>query len=211
MPQKSWLRQFAFVEQNTAIAEGQIAEVSSKDGKGEEGYVLSGWNTKKDGSGTALKAGDIIKSDMTVYPQWEEEKQDVITVKVNDVECGGQSLEEALNENAIDEDDVKKLEFVSGKITKEDLDFIKENNDMNINTNNAFFGKVVVATGKLENYTRDGIQMKLLELGAKPVSSVTKKTDYLIVGEKAGSKLAKAQQLGVRTLTEQEFEDMIAE
>ena len=93
----------------------------------------------------------------------------------------------------------------------EKIDFIKENNDMNINTNNAFFGKVVVATGKLENYTRDGIQMKLLELSAKPVSSVTKKTDYLIVGEKAGSKLAKAQQLGVRTLTEQEFEDMIAE
>ena len=93
----------------------------------------------------------------------------------------------------------------------EKIDFIKENNDMNINTNNAFFGKVVVATGKLENYTRDGIQMKLLELGAKPASSVTKKTDYLIVGEKAGSKLAKAQQLGVRTLTEQEFEDMIAE
>lgn len=60
-------------------------------------------------------------------------------------------------------------------------------------------------------FTRDGIQMKLLELGAKPASSVTKKTDYLIVGEKAGSKLAKAQQLGVRTLTEQEFEDMIAE
>lgn len=53
--------------------------------------------------------------------------------------------------------------------------------------------------------------MKLLELGAHPTSSVTKKTDYLIVGEKAGSKLAKAQQLGVRTLTEQEFEDMIAE
>ena len=37
-----------------------------------------------------------------------------------------------------------------------------------------------------------------------------KKTDYLIVGEKAGSKLTKAQQLGVKTLTEQEFEDMLA-
>ena len=45
----------------------------------------------------------------------------------------------------------------------------------------------------------------------KSVSSVTKNTDYLIVGEKAGSKLAKAQQLGVVTLTEQEFEDMLAE
>ena len=81
---------------------------------------------------------------------------------------------------------------------------------MNTNHTTPFYGKTVVATGKLENYTRDGIQTKLLELGAKPSSSVTKKTDYLIVGEKAGSKLAKAQQLGIRTLTEQEFEDMLA-
>lgn len=81
---------------------------------------------------------------------------------------------------------------------------------MNINTNNPFAGKTVVATGKLVNYTRDGIQNKLLSLGATPVSSVTKKTDYLIVGEKAGSKLTKAQQLGIRTLTEEEFEQMIS-
>jgi len=60
------------------------------------------------------------------------------------------------------------------------------------------------------NYTRDGIQTKLISLGAKPASSVTKKTDYLIVGEKAGSKLAKAQQLGIKTLTEDEFEEMLA-
>ena len=78
------------------------------------------------------------------------------------------------------------------------------------NTNNPFYGKTVVATGKLNNYTRDGIQNKLLSLGATPASSVTKNTDYLIVGEKAGSKLAKAQQLGVKTLTEKEFEAMIA-
>ena len=81
---------------------------------------------------------------------------------------------------------------------------------MNTNYNTPFYGKTVVATGKLKNYTRDGIQMKLLELRAKPASSVTKKTDYLTVGEKAGSKLTKAQQLGVKTLTEAEFEDMLA-
>lgn len=81
---------------------------------------------------------------------------------------------------------------------------------MNTNTTNPFFGKIVVATGKLENYTRDGIQMKLMQLGAKPASSITKKTDYLIVGEKAGSKLAKAQQFGIRTLTEEQFEAMLA-
>ena len=80
---------------------------------------------------------------------------------------------------------------------------------MTTNTANPFVGKTVVATGKLQNYTRDGIQMKLLSLGANPASSVTKKTDYLIVGEKAGSKLSKAQQLGIRTLTEEEFESML--
>lgn len=76
--------------------------------------------------------------------------------------------------------------------------------------NNPFAGKTVVATGKLENYTRDGIQMKLLELGAKPASSVSKKTDYVIAGEKAGSKLNKAQELGITILTEQQFEEMLA-
>lgn len=90
------------------------------------------------------------------------------------------------------------------------IEFIKEENTMETTMNNPFKGKTVVATGKLENYTRDGIQAKLLSLGAKPASSVTKKTDYLIVGEKAGSKLKKAVDLGIRTLTEQEFEDMLA-
>lgn len=89
--------------------------------------------------------------------------------------------------------------------------FKEERLYMSTNQNLMQHGKTVVATGKLENYTRDGIQMRLLELGAKPSSSVSKNTDYLIVGEKAGSKLAKAQQLGVKTLTEQEFENMLAE
>lgn len=91
------------------------------------------------------------------------------------------------------------------------ISFKKETTNMSINKSNPFFGKTIVATGKLESYTRDGIQTKILELGAKPGSSVSKNTDYLIVGEKAGSKLAKAQQLGVKTLTENEFEEMLAE
>ena len=89
------------------------------------------------------------------------------------------------------------------------IEFIKENYTMNVNNNTVFSGKTIVATGKLENYTRDEIQAKILSLGATPASSVTKKTDYLIVGEKAGSKLQKALNLGIRTLTEDEFEDML--
>lgn len=91
----------------------------------------------------------------------------------------------------------------------EKIEFIKENQTMSTIIT-PLYGKTVVATGKLENYTRDGIQSKLLELGAKPANSVTKKTDYLIVGEKAGSKLTKARQLGIPTLNEREFEELIS-
>lgn len=73
---------------------------------------------------------------------------------------------------------------------------------------NPFSGKTVAATGKLENYTRAEIQARIQALGATPTDSVSKKTDFLIVGEGAGSKLAKAKAMGIKTLTEQQFEDM---
>ena len=82
---------------------------------------------------------------------------------------------------------------------------------MDINKKTKFYGKTIVATGKLENYTRDEIQAKIISLGATPASSVTKKTDYVIVGDKAGSKLTKALNLGIRTLTEEEFENSLIE
>ena len=78
-------------------------------------------------------------------------------------------------------------------------------------TNNPFNGKTVVATGSLQHFTRDGINKKLEELGAKAGSSVSKKTDYVIAGPGAGSKLAKAHDLGITVLTEEEFLEMIAE
>lgn len=76
---------------------------------------------------------------------------------------------------------------------------------------NPFMGKTVVVTGKVEPYTRDGINAKIYSLGAKAGSSVSKNTDYLICGENAGSKLAKAQSLGVTVLSPVEFFSMIGE
>lgn len=78
-----------------------------------------------------------------------------------------------------------------------------------MNSENPFAGKSVAVTGKLDHYTRDGIQTRLRELGAKPVSRVSKRTDYLILGDRPGSKLVKARTLGIIILSEQEFEDMI--
>lgn len=79
-----------------------------------------------------------------------------------------------------------------------------------VQANNPFAGKTVVVTGTLEHFTRESIQEKLLSLGAKAAGSVSKNTDYVIAGDKAGSKLTKAQDLGVTVLTEQEFLSMVA-
>jgi DNA ligase (NAD+) len=76
---------------------------------------------------------------------------------------------------------------------------------------NIFNGKTIVVTGSLTHFTRDSINAKIESLGAKAGSSVSKNTDYLIAGEKAGSKLAKAQSIGVKILTEDEFLKMSGE
>lgn len=76
-------------------------------------------------------------------------------------------------------------------------------------TENPFMGKTVVATGSLQNYSRSEIKEKLESLGAKVAGSVSKKTDYVIAGEAAGSKLTKAQELGVKVLSEEEFEEIL--
>ncbi|WP_024613913.1 NAD-dependent DNA ligase LigA [Clostridium sp. Ade.TY] len=72
-----------------------------------------------------------------------------------------------------------------------------------------FEGKTVVVTGTMEKYSRKEIKEKLETLGAKVAGSVSKKTDYVVYGKEAGSKLTKAEELGVKTITEDEFEGMI--
>ena len=75
-------------------------------------------------------------------------------------------------------------------------------------TDNPFSGCTIVVTGKLEHFTRDTINAKITELGATAGSAVSAKTDFLICGAKAGSKLNKAHSLGVQVLSEREFLDM---
>ncbi len=70
-------------------------------------------------------------------------------------------------------------------------------------------GKTFVLTGTLAAMTRDEAKDRIQALGGKVIGSVSKKTDYVIFGEKAGSKLSKAQQLGVETLDETQFEALL--
>lgn len=77
------------------------------------------------------------------------------------------------------------------------------------NLDNRFEGKTFVLTGTLENYTRGEAGNLIEKYGGKTSSTVSKKTDYVLAGEEAGSKLTKAQNLGVTILSEVEFQEMI--
>ena len=81
----------------------------------------------------------------------------------------------------------------------------------NKNTDNIFSGKTIVLTGKLVELTRNEAKEYLERYGAKVTGSVTSKTDYVIAGEKAGSKLAKAEQLSIQVLSEDKFIDIMKE
>jgi len=72
-------------------------------------------------------------------------------------------------------------------------------------------GVTVVATGSLEGFSREGAQEAILAAGGKAASSVSKKTDYVAAGPGAGSKLAKAEELGVRILDAAQFRILVTQ
>jgi DNA ligase (NAD+) len=74
-----------------------------------------------------------------------------------------------------------------------------------------FEGKTIVVTGTLKHYKRDEIKKLIKELGGRASGSISKNTDFLIAGEKAGSKLTKANELGIRVLTEEDFQNRVAD
>lgn len=97
--------------------------------------------------------------------------------------------------------DKNNLELIN-ELKKAGLNFRTE---MKKVEENFFLNKTFVLTGTLVNLNRDDASQKIVELGGKVTSSVSKKTDYVIVGENAGSKLKKANELGVPVITEEQF------
>jgi DNA ligase (NAD+) len=85
------------------------------------------------------------------------------------------------------------------------LKYVRVSSDSKTSTSNALLGKTVVVTGTLESMSREEAKAKVREAGGKVGSSISKKTDFLLAGENAGSKLSKAQELGVKVVNEQEF------
>lgn len=127
--------------------------------------------------------------------------------------------------NATVEDLVSK-EDIGEIIAKSIYDFFKEDQTIDLisrlkatgvnteslaqdDTDNRFEGMTFVLTGSLEKYSREQASDIIENFGGKTSSSVSKKTNFVLAGEEAGSKLTKAEKLGVRIINEQEFDDMI--
>ena len=107
------------------------------------------------------------------------------------------------------------IEFFSNNDNLETLSRLEqagvnfESADEPIDMNSSISGLTFVITGTLPTMARAEMEELVKKHGGKISSSVSKKTDYLIAGEKAGSKLTKAQQLGVRVLSEEEVHKLL--
>ncbi|MHC2070019.1 NAD-dependent DNA ligase LigA [Bremerella sp. T1] len=135
-----------------------------------------------------------------------------------------EKLMEASQEEIAEIEDIGEViaasvrEFFQGEFGKETVEDLRgagvsmETGQQTEATGPAVFeGMTFVVTGALEKYTRDEIEELIRSRGGKASSSVSKKTSYVVAGEKAGSKLAKAESLGVTVLTEQQFADLLNE
>ncbi len=100
----------------------------------------------------------------------------------------------------------QNIEFIS-RLKKAGVNCVY--NDTKDVSDNRFLGKTFVLTGTLENYKRQEAASIIEQLGGKTSSSVSKNTDYVLAGAEAGSKLDKAQKLGITVISEAEFNEMI--
>ncbi len=128
------------------------------------------------------------------------------------------------------EDELKQIEGIGEIVTSEIISYFKDEKNRKeikdllkyIHISNPeylqsedmkdlpFRGKTFVLTGSLKSMTRDEAKELIRKLGARVAGSVSKKTDFVLAGENAGSKLKKAKELGIKILSEEEFKSMLA-
>lgn len=179
------------------------------------------------------------KSSRNLLEQIENSKQNELSklIYALGIRYVGEHIAEILAENfeSIDDlakakkEELLKIREIGEKVAesiemffkqKENLDLIDRLKSAGVNVRSkrerkivkdVLKGKTFVITGTLSKYTRDEAEKLIVSLGGKVSSSVSSKTDYLIVGSEPGSKLEKARALGVKTISEGEFLKMIGE
>jgi DNA ligase (NAD+) len=151
------------------------------------------------GSGVARKLASHFRSIDALMKASEEDITTVHEIGESISKSVIKFLDNTYNKKIIDE--LKKaglkFSFVEAKTT--------------ILKDNFFKDKGFVLTGSLSSFTREEATRKIINFGGNVISSVSKKTDYVLAGEKAGSKLDKANRLGIKIISEKEFQKKIEE
>jgi len=151
------------------------------------------------GAGAARKLASHFKSIDALIKVTEEEITEVHEI--------GESISKSVKKFLGDSHNKK----IVGELKKAGLKFSFVDVKTAIVKDNFFKDKSFVLTGTLSSFTRDEAADKIMSFGGNVTSSVSKKTDYVLAGEKAGSKLDKANKLGIKVISENEFQKKIDE
>lgn len=148
------------------------------------------------GSGAAQKIADHFNSIDDIIASSQDEISAIYEI--------GPSISKSIKQFFSDKKNIKLIE----ELRKSGLNFNSEKKEI---IQSSLTDKTFVLTGTLSTMSRDEAGAKIIKLGGKVSSSVSKNTDYVVAGEKAGSKLSKAESLGVKILDESTFLKMLEE
>lgn len=148
------------------------------------------------GAGAAQKIADNFNSIDDIIAASEEEISSIYEI--------GPSISKSIKQFFSDTTNIKLVE----DLKKSGLNFISEKKEIKQSN---LTGKTFVLTGTLSSFSRDEAGARIVALGGKVTASVSKNTDFVVAGEKAGSKLSKAESLGVKILDEQSFIKLLQE
>ncbi|HQJ46258.1 MAG TPA: NAD-dependent DNA ligase LigA, partial [Ignavibacteriaceae bacterium] len=148
------------------------------------------------GAGAAQKIADHFNSIDNLIIASEEEISSIYEI--------GPSISKSVKQFFADKKNIRMIE----ELKKAGLNFVSEKREIK---KSSFTDKIFVLTGTLSGFSRDEAASRIKALGGKVTSSVSKNTDYVIAGEKAGSKLSKAESFGIKIINESDFLDMLNE
>jgi len=126
-------------------------------------------------------------------------------VKIESINEIGESISNSIKEFF----NLMENRMMIENLRTEGLSFKEKSQQTNSVVENKLSGLTFVLTGTLSRYTRDSAKNLIEQLGGKVSSSVSSKTDFIVAGENAGTKLEKAESLGIKIISEQEFEELI--
>ena len=190
------IEQLAGLERMAEKSASNVVEAIEKSKSNELWRLIHGLGIPHVGEGAARKLAQqfhTIDQLINIPPETLEEKPDFGPIMA-------QSIHDFFS-NPRNQEVIQRLRDAGINMTAEET--------ASIDASHPFYDKTMVITGTLETMSRDDAKEKLRTVGANVTGSVSKKTDFLIVGEAPGSKFAKAEKLGITILTEQQFLEMI--